>query len=160
MADFIIGFGSSLFLVGNRMVESSVSSPCALCLCGSSSYTVVITRGERRSTTETQSSQSTHRAPNQELENHRNLWLATGNSEEPQILIFAFHSFNWSRLPERIIATYCYVIDPKIYADPLISNKCFWIGLLYLNIEVASILSYLELSIHDFPCSVFLVIVC
>ena len=75
--------GSSLFLVGNRMVESSVSSPCALCLCGSSSYTVVITSGERRSTTETQSSQSTHRAPNQELENHRNLWLATGNSEEP-----------------------------------------------------------------------------
>ena len=68
------------------MVESSVSSPCALCFCGSSSYTVVITSGERRSTTETQSSQSTHRAPNQERENHRNLWLATGNSEEPLIL--------------------------------------------------------------------------
>ena len=64
--------------------EFSVSSPCALSLCGSSSYTVVITRGERRSTTETQSSQSTHRAPNQERENHRNLWLATGNSEEPE----------------------------------------------------------------------------
>ena len=45
---------------------------------------MVITSGERRSTTETQSSQSTHRAPNQELENHRNLWLATGNSEEPK----------------------------------------------------------------------------
>ena len=80
-------FGSSLFRVGNRIVESSVSSPCALCLCGGgSSYPLVITSGERRSTTETQSSQSTHRAPNQELENHSNLRLATGNSEEPNVL--------------------------------------------------------------------------
>ena len=45
---------------------------------------MVITSGERRSTTETQSSQSTHRAPNQELKNHSNLILATGNSEEPK----------------------------------------------------------------------------
>jgi hypothetical protein len=74
--------------VGSRIVESSVSSPCALCLCGGggggSSYPLVITSSERRSTTETQSSQSTHRAPNQELENHSNLRLATGNSEEPE----------------------------------------------------------------------------
>jgi hypothetical protein len=47
-------WGSSLFSVGNRIVESSVSSPCALCLCGGgSSYPLVITSGERRSTTNT-----------------------------------------------------------------------------------------------------------
>ena len=28
--------GSSLFRVGNRIIESSVSPPCALCLCGGS----------------------------------------------------------------------------------------------------------------------------
>src|SRR5690606_32749410 len=85
------------------MVESSVSSPCALCLCGSSSYTVVITSGERRSTTETQSSQSTHRAPNQELENHRNLWLATGNSEEPEepYLSHPGHIISYAHLKRR-----------------------------------------------------------
>ena len=83
-------FCSSLFHVGNRIVESSVSSPCALCLCaGGSSYPLVITSGKRHFTTETQSSQSTHRAPNPELENHSNLRLATGNSEEPTIYWFA-----------------------------------------------------------------------
>ena len=101
------------------MVESSVSPPCALCLCGSSSYTVVITSGERRSTTETQSSQSTHRAPNQELENHRNLWLATGNSEEPYILGLLAQGISM----EAILEEYPGLAKDDIYACLLFASK-------------------------------------
>ncbi len=63
-------------------------------------------------------------------------------------------------MPECIIATYSDIIDSEIYPKPLISWYRFWIRLLYLNIEVASILSDLELGVGDFPGSVFLVIFC